>query len=113
MESIFETEGQVESKRDTEDIVCAQVEQCAKELYIKLVVIAVEKEKCGRSFTCFPLARRMPPLTPEIASKTWNRDTRGKIDATSATTSGSSLNMYAHDDRKTRKSVLLSDVSRG
>jgi len=44
VESIFETEGQVESKWDTEDIVCAQVEQCAKELYMKLVVIAVEKE---------------------------------------------------------------------
>ena len=49
----------------------------------------------------------MPPVTADVASNTWNNDTSGKIDATSETTFGSLLNMYAHEDRKIRKSALV------
>lgn len=36
---------------------------------------------------CLPTALRIPPVTPPSPSKTWNSATKGRIDATSCTTS--------------------------
>ena len=47
---------------------------------------AVDEERENYS-TCFPLALKMPAVIAEFPSKTWNKATNGRIDATRATTS--------------------------
>lgn len=46
-----------------------------------------EAENLYDKLACFPRALKIPPVTAELPSKTWNKATRGKIPPTSETTS--------------------------
>jgi hypothetical protein len=106
MQPKLELEGEIDARWNAESVVCAEIEHGTQKLLntliIRLIHISTKVE-----LTCLPRARRTPPATADVASKTWNKDTSGRIEATRAATCGSLLNRYAQEDRNMRKRELI------
>lgn len=64
----------------------------------------------GHGPTCFPLARKIPAVTAQFPSKTWNSATSGSIEATSDTTSFSIASTLPRQLRNRAGKVVITDL---
>jgi len=108
MQPIMKLEGEKDTQRNPENVISTQAEHSSQQLVESNQSVACQFQKVDMvGLTCLPRARKTPPATADVASKTWNKATSGNMDATRDTTFGSSLNKYAQEERKTRYRELI------